>query len=129
MKRQIVKLLFVVVMIVVASLPEFMYGGNIKVVKKDNTVEQYPRLSPSRNNPSATAYFFTRSGLLKLWFHVNYPNAEIGIYKDGVLIISTNTPLCSEEEFFFELASYGQGFYEIVVTIDDEEDIYGSFQY
>ena len=133
------KLLIAAMFFGVVSIPSAMYGDNIKVTTgssgsdkggyggNDNPEEHYPHRAPAHYSNEAAAYWNAETGLLSVSFYSESDEVTISIYKDDELIEETFCPVSYGDVVNFDLSSYGNGDYQIVISGLADDDLYGYF--
>ena len=129
------KLLVAAMMLGLASIPNFVYGGLIKVTSSgsgdnngnDNTQSHFPRRHPAHYTDLAVAYWETGTGVLSIGFNAESEEVSISIYKDDTLVVESTRSVNNGTEVSFNLSSYDSGDYQIVIMGICDDDLYGNF--
>lgn len=112
------------------SFPHNTYGALIRVLSdegKEHDKENFPHRGPAVYSNVAIAYWDTINGQLSIHFNLDSgENPEqsydltVYIYKDDNLIITSEELIAVDDIIDFNLSSYGNGNYQIVITGLDE---------
>lgn len=130
MKTRMMKLLMAVLMLGMPMLQCEMLAGNIKVRKTkggDSIKGQYPHLAPRYFSPLASAEWDEESANLSITFNAESDEVCVCIYKDDTLVIEETLSVMEGDTVNYDLSSYGEGDYQIVITGLGEDILYGNF--
>jgi len=130
MRTRMMRLLMAVLMLGMPMLQSEMSAGNIRVQKKkvnDNRKDHFPHLAPGHYSPLAFAEWDEETGCLSITFNAESDEACICVYKDDTLVIGENLSVMEGDTVNYDLSSYGEGDYLIVITGLDDDTLYGSF--
>lgn len=124
------KLLMAVLMLGMPMLQSEMSAGNIRVQKKkvnDNRKDHFPHLAPGHFSPLASAEWDEETGNLSITFNAESDEVCVCIYKDETLVIEETLSVIEGDTVNYDLSSYGEGDYQIVITGLGEDILYGNF--
>lgn len=124
------KLLMAVLMLGMPMLQSEMSAGNIRVQKKkvnDNRKDHFPHLAPGHFSPLACAEWNEETGNLSITFNTESDEVCVCIYKDDTLVIEETLSVMEGDTVNYDLFSYGEGDYQIVITGLGEDILYGNF--
>ena len=123
------KLLMAVLMLGMPMLQCEMMAGTIKVKKRpgDSIKEHYPHLAPPHYSPLASAEWDEETDCLSITYNAESDEMCVCIYKDDTLVIEETLSVMEGGTVTYDLSSYGEGDYQIVITGLGEDILYGNF--
>ncbi len=123
------KLLMAVLMLGMPMLQSEMMAGTIRVTKvgNDNKKTQFPHLMPPHFSPLASAEWDEETGNLSVTFNAESEEVCVCIYKDDTLVMEETLSAMVGDTVNYDLSSYGEGDYQIVITGLGEDILYGNF--
>ena len=129
MKTRMMKLLMAVLMLGMPMLQCETFAGTIKVTKKgnDNKESEFPHRIPPHFSPLASAEWDEETECLSITYNAESDEMCVCIYKDDTLVIEETLSVMEGGTVTYDLSSYGEGDYQIVITGLGEDILYGNF--
>ena len=111
------------------TMSEFPYMIRVVVSCSEDTnkITQYPHRDINSYSDAAIAYWDSGLGELCICFNMEAEEVTISIYKDGILVTESIRPTAIGDEACFDLSSYGNGEYQIVISGIGDNDLHGNF--
>ncbi|MBQ9676808.1 MAG: DUF3244 domain-containing protein [Prevotella sp.] len=124
------RLLLAVMMMGLPIFQTEMFAGNIRVQTKkvnDNRKDEHKHLAPGHYSWLASAVWDEEIGSLSITFNAESDEVCVCIYKNDTLLIEDSLSVFEGYEATYDLSSYGDGDYQIVITGIGNDVLYGSF--